>query len=119
MKLTSAEYKEIARDALKGSWGKAIGAMLLAACLGAFGTSLYFITHFMFIMSIAIRVFESLPIIFWCCSYSGSYWRFFSFSQAGRHDSDTLILIWRCWTEGKPLPLWYCIVFLWSGRVCT
>lgn len=64
MKLTSAEYKEIARDALKGSWGKAIEAMLLAACLGAFGTSLYFITHFMFIMSIAIRVFESLPHYF-------------------------------------------------------
>ena len=25
MKLTSAEYKEIARDALKGNWGRAIG----------------------------------------------------------------------------------------------
>ena len=119
MKLTSAEYKEIARDALKGSWGKAIGAMLLAACLGAFGTSLYFITHFMFIMSIAIRVFESLPHYFLVLLILGIILALFSFSQAGRHDSDTLILIWRCWTEGKPLPLWYCIVFLWSGRVCT
>lgn len=64
MKLTSAEYKEIARDALKGNWGRAIGAMLIAACLGAFFTSLYFISHFMFIMSVAIRVFENLPHYF-------------------------------------------------------
>ena len=64
MKLTSAEYKEIARDALKGNWGRAIGAMLIAACLGAFFTSLYFISHFMFIMSVAIRIFENLPHYF-------------------------------------------------------
>lgn len=64
MKLTSTEYKEIARDALKGNWGRAIGAMLIAACLGAFFTSLYFISHFMFIMSVAIRVFENLPHYF-------------------------------------------------------
>ncbi|OUQ70192.1 hypothetical protein B5E53_00810 [Eubacterium sp. An11] len=64
MKLTSAEYKEIARDALKGNWGRAIGAMLIAACLSAFFTSLYFISHFMFIMSVAIRIFENLPHYF-------------------------------------------------------
>lgn len=64
MKLTSAEYKEIARDALKGNWGRAIGVMLIAACLGAFFTSLYFISHFMFIMSVAIRIFENLPHYF-------------------------------------------------------
>lgn len=64
MKLTSAEYKEIARDALKGNWGRAIGAMLIAACLGVFFTSLYFISHFMFIMSVAIRIFENLPHYF-------------------------------------------------------
>lgn len=64
MKLTSAEYKEIARDALKGNWGRTIGAMLIAACLGAFFTSLYFISHFMFIMSVAIRIFENLPHYF-------------------------------------------------------
>lgn len=64
MKLISAEYKEIARDALKGNWGRAIGAMLIAACLGAFFTSLYFISHFMFIMSVAIRIFENLPHYF-------------------------------------------------------
>ena len=64
MKLTSAEYKEIARDALKGNWGRAIGAMLIVACLGAFFTSLYFISHFMFIMSVAIRIFENLPHYF-------------------------------------------------------
>lgn len=64
MKLTSAEYKEIARDALKGNWGRAIVAMLIAACLGAFFTSLYFISHFMFIMSVAIRIFENLPHYF-------------------------------------------------------
>ncbi len=64
MKLTSAEYKEIARNALKGNWGRAIGAMLIAACLGAFFTSLYFISHFMFVMSIAICIFENLPHYF-------------------------------------------------------
>ena len=64
MKLTSSEYKEIARQSLGGNWGRAIGAMLLAACLGVFCTSLYFISHFMFVMSIAIRIFESLPHYF-------------------------------------------------------
>ena len=64
MKLTSAEYKEIAREALKGNWRRAIGAMLIAACLGAFFTSLYFISHFMFVMSVAIRIFENLPHYF-------------------------------------------------------
>ena len=38
--------------------------MLIAACLGAFFTSLYFISHFMFIMSVAIRIFENLPHYF-------------------------------------------------------
>lgn len=64
MKLTSSEYKEIARDALKGNWGRAVGAMLLAACLGVFCSSLYFISHFMFVMSVSIRIFESLPHYF-------------------------------------------------------
>lgn len=64
MKLTATEYKEIAREALRGNWGKAIGAMLLAACLGAFCTSLYFISHFMLVMSVAIQIFENLPHYF-------------------------------------------------------
>ena len=46
MKLTTAEYKAVAKDALKVNWKKAVLAMLLAACLGALFTYVFFIGRF-------------------------------------------------------------------------
>lgn len=107
MKLTSSEYKEIARDALKGNWGRAVGAMLLAACLGVFCSSLYFISHFMFVMSVSIRIFESLPHYFLFLVGIGIVLAVFFFSQAERPGSAILILIWPFWTEEKPGRAWW------------
>lgn len=64
MKLTTSEYKEIAREALRGNWFKAVASMLLAACLGAFCTSAFFILLFFAGMGLSIRFFESLPYYF-------------------------------------------------------
>ena len=43
MKLGSGMYKEIARDALKGNWMKAIAAGFAAGWLGVFSSSFLFI----------------------------------------------------------------------------
>ena len=107
MKLTSSEYKEIARQSLGGNWGRAIGAMLLAACLGVFCTSLYFISHFMFVMSIAIRIFESLPHYFLVLEGIGMLLAVFSSLRETPPGSDTLILTWRFWTGGTRGRPWF------------
>ena len=61
MNLTSAEYKEIARDALKEKRFEATISFLLAALLGAFCTSAYFICQFAAAMGVSIRFFEGVP----------------------------------------------------------
>jgi len=43
MKLGSGMYKEIARDALKGNWMKAIAAGFAAGWLGVFSSSFLFL----------------------------------------------------------------------------
>lgn len=106
MKLTSSEYKEIAREALKGNWGKAVGAMLIAACLGAFCTSLFFISHFMLVMGVSIRVFENLPHYFLIMVVIGIVLAVFFFLRADLPASGTLTLTWRFLTEGKPHRPW-------------
>ena len=79
MKLTTAEYKAVAKDALKGNWKKAVLAMLLAACLGAFFTSVFFIGRFMAIMGISIHLFEGLPHFFTILLVTGSLLAVFFF----------------------------------------
>ena len=46
MKLGSGMYKEIARDALKGNWMKAIAAGFAAGWLGVFSSSFLFIAGY-------------------------------------------------------------------------
>lgn len=61
MKLTSSEYKEIARDALRGNRPKATVAFVLAMLFGAFCTSFYFMCQFATVMGMSIRFFEQIP----------------------------------------------------------
>lgn len=61
MKLTSSEYKEIARDALRGNRPKATVAFVLAMLFGAFCTSFYFMCQFATVMGMSIRFFEQVP----------------------------------------------------------
>lgn len=83
MKLTSSEYKAIARDALKGNWKKAIGATVAAACMGAFCTSFYFIGQFMIVMGISIRIFENIPYYFMTLVFLGIILAIFFFFAGG------------------------------------
>ena len=83
MKLTTAEYKAVAKDALKGNWKKAVLAMLLSACLGAFFTSVFFIGRFMAIMGISIHLFEGLPHFFTILLVTGSLLAVFFFFAGG------------------------------------
>lgn len=61
MNLTSAEYKEIARDALRGKRFQATAAYVIAVCFGAFCTSTYFMCQSAAAMGISIRLFEKVP----------------------------------------------------------
>ena len=49
MKLGSGMYKEIARDALKGNWMKAIAAGFAAGWLGVFSSSFLFIAGYVLV----------------------------------------------------------------------
>ena len=61
MNLTSSEYKEIARDALRGKRFKSTIAFMLAVFLGAFFTSTYFMCQFATVMGVSVRLFEREP----------------------------------------------------------
>ena len=52
MKLGSGMYKEIARDALKGNWMKAIAAGFAAGWLGVFSSSFLFIAGYVFVAGV-------------------------------------------------------------------
>jgi len=54
MKLGSGMYKEIARDALKGNWMKAIAAGFAAGWLGVFSSSFLFIAGYVWRLSLFI-----------------------------------------------------------------
>lgn len=61
MKLGSGTYKEIARDALRGNWIKAIVAGLVAGWLGVFSSSLFFIAEYALAAIALIHFLEFLP----------------------------------------------------------
>ena len=54
MKLGSGMYKEIARDALKGNWMKAIAAGFAAGWLGVFSSSFLFIAGYVLLVESAL-----------------------------------------------------------------
>lgn len=64
MNLTSSEYREIARESLRGHWPDAIITMILASLLGAFSASPLFISRLAAAMSGAIRLLESIPYFY-------------------------------------------------------
>ena len=61
MKLGSGMYKEIARDALKGNWMKAIAAGFAAGWLGVFSSSFLFIAGYVLVAVILVYFLEFLP----------------------------------------------------------
>ena len=61
MKLGSGMYKEIARDALKGNWMKAIVAGFAAGWLGVFSSSFLFIAGYVLVAVILVYFLEFLP----------------------------------------------------------
>ena len=72
MKLGSGMYKEIARDALKGNWMKAIAAGFAAGWLGVFSSSFLFIAGYVLVAVILVNFISwydnhSIDLLF--------YWR--------------------------------------------
>lgn len=64
MKLTSSEYKEIARESLKGKWLSAIFAGLVASLLGVFCTSPLFFCQGVGLMAGLMWSLETVPNYF-------------------------------------------------------
>ena len=77
MKLGSGMYKEIARDALKGNWMKAIAAGFAAGWLGVFSSSFLFIAGYVLVAVILVYFLE-FNFISWYDNHSIDllfYWR--------------------------------------------
>lgn len=83
MKLTAAEYRDIAKDSLRGNWGKAVAATLLAAGFGAFCTSAHFIVLFLAGMGVSMAVFEGIPHFFLWILLGGTALALFYFFVGG------------------------------------
>lgn len=64
MKLTSSEYKEIARSSLRGKWVSAIFAGLVASLLGVFCTSPLFLCQDVGVMAGLLWSLETVPHYF-------------------------------------------------------
>ena len=83
MNLTSSEYKEIARDALRGKRFKSTIAFMLAVFLGAFFTSTYFMCQFATVMGVSVRLFEREPHSFLILLVIGIVLAIFYFFMGG------------------------------------
>lgn len=83
MKLTSSEYKEIARDSLRGNWGKAVVSTVLAGCMGAFCSSLFFFLFFFSLLGLGLFFFEGIPDYFFRLLVGGTFLAVFYFFIGG------------------------------------
>ncbi len=61
MKLSAADYKKIARNALKGHWFSAIGAGFFAVWMGAFTFSILSWFEYVVVLYLAAFFLESIP----------------------------------------------------------
>ena len=83
MKLTSAEYREIARESLRGHWAGAIAAAVLTSLLGGFCMSLLFLGKFAAAMAGAVHFMESIPHAWLLIVLAGSAVAVFYFFVGG------------------------------------
>ncbi|MCD8019618.1 MAG: DUF975 family protein [Clostridiales bacterium] len=83
MDLTSSEFKEIAREALKGKWIQAVSTMVVSALMGAFSASIVFMAAFVFFAGLGIRLFEGAPHYFFLLIVMGSLLATFYFFAGG------------------------------------
>lgn len=60
-RLTTADYKDIARDCLKGHWIKAMIAAILAAVFGAFSLSLFSWVKAVAVIAGVVKYLETMP----------------------------------------------------------
>lgn len=59
--LSTTDYKDIARDCLKGNWIKAIIAAIIAGVCGAFSLSLFSWFKAVFVIAGFLKYFETMP----------------------------------------------------------
>lgn len=64
MKLDSSEYKEIARESLKGKWLTASAVCVIASLLGAFSSIFLFIIIYMGYTYVIVGAFENIWMVY-------------------------------------------------------